>query len=230
MYIIGIDFSIKFPSACITNDFKNFKFISLVNTNNISIIHKKFLIDAQKALPDFNIKFSEGVPKKEEYYITERNKLLNYSLLSKNMVNLIKEHIGTIDSNDIPLLAIEGTSFNSKGSYAFELPAASMLFKNNMYENVLLKNINNYFVFPPANLKQAIGCKGNAKKDIIFKQFLDDPGIDAIKDTKFYKFLKLNKDNPRVFNNKTGLVASPWNDLIDAYLAVLKLYNITFKK
>ena len=230
MEIIGIDFSIKFPSACITEDFKKFKFVSLVNTLNISGIHKKFLIDTEKNLSDFNVEFLDGVVLKKDnaYHLNERLKLTNYRLFTEHFKNMIKVHLKEKDTNDTesPILAIEGTSYNSKGNHAFELPAASMLFKSKAFENILDEKIDNYFVFPPANLKQAIGCKGNAKKDIIFHQFLKDPGIDFVKQTEFYLFLKEIINNPRVFNSKRSIVDSPWNDLIDAYLAVLNLYKI----
>lgn len=225
MYIIGVDYSLNFPSICISRDFLSFEFLSIVNTKNISNVHKEFLLKTEARLPSFDVGFLDGVTKSAQYHVNERSKLLNYIEMTNSLVRLIRLRIGALDVNDVPILGIEGYSYGSKGSSVFEIPAASSLFKRDVFEKVLGSRVDNYFVFSPSTLKQALGLKGNAKKTEIFERFLEEPGIDAMRGNGFYAFLLENRDNPRVFNPKSGKVESPFNDLLDAYLSVLTIYN-----
>ena len=78
------------------------------------------------------------------------------------------------------------------------------------------------FVFSPGELKNAIGCKGNAPKGDIFNKFKDDPLLDAVKESDLHKAV-LRED--WMVTNK-GDIVSPIMDMIDGYLGVTKFHQI----
>ena len=63
---------------------------------------------------------------------------------------------------------------------------------------------------------------------MIFKEFIKDPKLDVVKNSQFYDFLSRNKDDKSVSSvNASGKtrVESPFNDIIDSYLSVYKIFK-----
>jgi len=220
MYIIGIDFSINYPSACISNNFKDFKFLSVINDKKVSLVKKSFIIDKSDLYTDITIKTTNSDRNiGTEYHVKERNKLVNAIELVNKLVIETKKNI----LNEKAIVAIEGIAYGAKGNSLVDICQVTGIVRKELLDNILSSNVNNFFVISPSEMKQSIGLKGNADKTQIFNKFLDDPMIDAVKESHLHKFLSEHRNHDYVFNGKE--VASPWNDMIDAYLAVLSIYN-----
>lgn len=223
MTIISIDFSVLYPGICVCKDFKEYKWLSVVNSN-ITKKHKKNLDDLITEYPTIKIKFTESKREKSsQYHITERIKLINYLESTSLLISLLKEEI---DLNDDILISLEGISFGSKGNALVDISQATGIIKNKLVDSILNGDCDRFFVFSPGELKNAIGCKGNAKKGDIFDKFIEDPILDSVKTSDLYKAVT-NED--WIVDNK-GNIASPIMDMIDAYLGVTKIHQILYQK
>tara|TARA_Y100000389_G_C17462514_1_gene522906 strand:+ start:637 stop:1305 length:669 start_codon:yes stop_codon:yes gene_type:complete len=218
MTIIAIDFSILSPGVCICKDFKTFKWVSVVNTK-LSKKKLKLIEDFQLKYP--TIKVGETTSKRYKdplYHVTERVKLNNYLEQTDILINLIKENI---DINDDIIVALEGISFGSKGNALVDICQATGIIKNKLITDILKGDSDRMFVFSPGELKNALNCKGNAKKMDVFDAFLADPILESTRDSDMYKAARdeewlINKDK----------VEAPFMDMLDAYLGVLKINQI----
>jgi hypothetical protein len=78
-----------------------------------------------------------------------------------------------------------------------------------------------FFVFTPGELKNAIGCKGNAGKLDVFNKFKEDPILEAVKKSDLFK--AVNTEKWIVTGDK---VISPVIDMVDSYLGIAKIYQL----
>lgn len=217
MTIVSIDFSILYPGVCFCKDFKEFKWLSVVNTKlkkadqtNLSYLLGKY--------PNIKIEKTTTIRKTHpEYHITERVKLINYKELVNKLVDEILREVG----DDEVIIAIEGMSFGSKGNSLVDIAQSTGILRHELLTRVLKDNADRLFIFSPSELKNAIGCKGNANKMDIFNQFKTDPQIEALKDSSLYK--AVHAENWIVNGDK---VVSPLIDMIDAYLGIVKIYQL----
>lgn len=217
MNIIGVDFSILYPGICISKNFRDFKWIAITNNrlskkdsdliDNININYKNLIIN----------KLGERKKKNEIYHINERNKLENFEKLTDVIITEIKKH--TLSNTD-NIIAIEGISFGSKGNSLVDISQATGILKSKLLNN-LIDSTDKFFVFSPSELKNAMGCKGNASKVDVFLKFKQDPIIEEVKNSDLFKLLN-SEDS--IFNGKN--IKSPYMDMIDSYLPILKIYNI----
>jgi len=218
MTIVSIDFSILYPGVCICRDFKEYKWIAVINTDNRKK-DKKNLEDLILKYPSIKIEYTESRrAKSSSYHITERIKLFNYLEATDLLIKKLKEEI-TID-DDI-LVVIEGISFGSKGNALVDICQATGIIKNKLVESILKGDTDRFFVFSPGELKNAIGCKGNAKKTEVFEKFLEDPIIESVKSSDLYKAVE-SEDWIR----EGDKIVSPIVDMIDAFLGITKIYQI----
>jgi len=216
MNIIGIDFSILYPGICISKDFKEFKWIGITN-NKITKKGSSFIDDVNLTYDNINIlKLGERQPKNSQYHINERQKLQNYEKLINTIVEEIKKNTTSKDN----IIAIEGISFGSSGNSLVDISQATGILKSKLL--TLTDSIQKVFVFSPSELKNTIGCKGNASKIDIFLKFIEDPIIPIVKKSDLFNLISKEKDI--IFNGKN--IKSPYMDMIDSYLPVLKIYNI----
>jgi hypothetical protein len=216
MNIIGIDFSILYPGICISTDFKEFKWIGITN-NKLTKKDSKLMEDLSIEYPNLHLKQLGERPGKDKlYHINERNKLENYIKLSDFIIDEIKKHTSKTDN----IIAIEGISFGSSGNSLVDISQATGILKSKL--TTLTDSIQKIFVFSPSELKNAIGCKGNASKIDIYNQFKEDPVIPNAKKSDLYKLI--NQDNGIIFNGKN--IKSPYMDMIDSYLPIVKIFNI----
>ena len=216
MNIIGIDFSILYPGICISNDFKDFKWIGIAN-NKITKKDTKLMEEISLTYPNLKLHcLGERAKKENQYHINERNKLENYIKLTDYIIDKIKEHTKRTDN----IIAIEGISFGSSGNSLVDISQATGIVKSKLL--TLTDTIQKVFVFSPSELKNAIGCKGNASKIDVYNQFKKNPIIEAAKKSDLYKLL--NQDEGVIFNGKN--IKSPYMDMVDSYLPIVKIYNI----
>jgi Holliday junction resolvasome RuvABC endonuclease subunit len=217
MNIIGIDFSILYPGICISNNFRDFKWIAVTN-NRLSKKDDNLIDTINNSYNNLTIKkLGEREKKHEIYHINERNKLTNFEKLTNVIITEIKKHTSNATDN---IIAIEGISFGSKGNSLVDISQATGILKSKLL-NALIDSSDKFFVFSPSELKNAIGCKGNASKIDVFLKFKEDPIIEEVKNSDLFKLL--NKEDS-IFNGKN--IKSPYMDMVDSYLPILKIYNI----
>jgi len=216
MNIIGIDFSILYPGICISTDFNSFKWIGFTNTK-ISKKESRFIEDVNSNYPNLNIiELGERPKKDNQYHINERLKLTNFIRLTNHIVNEIQKQTQSTDN----IIAIEGISFGSSGNSLVDISQATGILKSKLIK--LTDSVDKIFVFSPSELKNAIGCKGNASKIDVYTKFKEDPIIPNVKESDLYKLLHQNEDV--IFNGKN--IKSPYMDMIDSYLPIVKIFNI----
>jgi Holliday junction resolvasome RuvABC endonuclease subunit len=218
MTIVSIDFSILYPGICIVKDFKDFKWSSIVNTK-ITKKERENLDALTKLYPNLSIGYTSSKRKTEaEYHMTERTKLVNY----QELVDLIiKEILDKTDDDNI-ICAIEGISYGSKGNALVDISQSTGILKIKLIEEVLNNQHDRLFVFSPSELKNAIGAKGNAGKLDIFKKFKEDPVIEAVKESDLFKAV-----NSQKWIQNGEKIVSPIIDMVDSYLGVAKIYNLS---
>lgn len=230
MYIIGLDFSINYASFCVSKNFQEFTFGTIINDKSLSLKRKSELISISEYIDSFNVIFTsrtEGSKKESEsdYIKNERLKLLNHIEISSKLINEINKI--TNYSKDV-IVGIEGMSYGSQGSAAFDIPHATGILKRDILFDLIGTDINKLFIFAPGELKNSIGAKGNAGKDVIYDAFMENPIIETLKDNDFYNYLQRHKDENYIRHVcKNGIkIESPFSDMIDSYLSVVKIYNI----
>lgn len=217
MTIIGFDFSINFPAACISHDFKTFKWVAVTNTK-LSKSYLHFLEGINFEFPDIQIinlgaKANHG----ESYSEIERKKLQNQLLL----VNTLIEAVLTKIPQKPIIVGLEGFAYGAKGNSLVDIVQTTGILKKTITDKVLENNLAGMFIFSPAELKNAIGAKGNANKFDVFNQFMEDPKIEAAKNSALAQCL--NKYNTDLVTSTE--IKSPFPDLVDSYLSVLKIYQ-----
>lgn len=218
MTIVSIDFSILYPGICIAKDFKEFKWVSIVNTK-ITKKERENLDGLVKLYPNLSISYTSSKRKtEEEYHLTERTKLINY----QELVNLIiKEILEKTDDENI-ICSIEGISYGSKGNALVDISQSTGILKIKLIEEVLKNQHERLFVFSPSELKNAIGAKGNAGKLDIFEKFKSDPLIEEVKKSDLFKAV-----NSQKWIQNGEKIVSPVIDMVDSYLGVAKIYQIS---
>lgn len=216
MVVIGIDFSIQFPAVCISKDFKSFHWISCVNTN-IPKAHKKLLEDVQLEFP--SLEFIQLPPKNfkfDTYSGVERAKLLNYSLLVDTLINRVNE---VVKDEPHRIISIEGIAYGAQGNALLDIAMSTGMLRKKVLHDLLKNKADSVFIFSPGELKNAIGTKGNAGKFDIYQKFKETDGIGANSSLQ----AAINKYDELIVKDQT--VKSPFMDMIDAYLAVLKIHE-----
>jgi len=228
MHIVGIDLSINYPAFCVCEDFDNFEFFGFINDPRISNVKLQYILDETAKYDGVNISHIATERKTcGVYHMDERNKLLNYHRIIGQMILEIRKKV----SQNL-VIAMEGISYGSKGSALVDICMLTGALRLSLLVELLGNNANRMFIFAPSELKNAIGLKGNATKTEVLAQFLEEPGIPAINGCGMQMFMKdhvPNSDAPNltaseyVYNSSKDEVGSPFNDMIDAYLSVLKI-------
>lgn len=218
MTIISLDFSILYPGVCICKDFRDFKWMSVINAK-LTKKHRNNLDDLVLQYPSILFDYTLTKRRKDpQYHITERIKLQNYEEATSLLISLIKREV---DLDDDILIAIEGMSFGSKGNSLIDLAQSTGIIKSKLINEILDGDHDRLFVFSPGELKNAIGCKGNAGKNDVFDTFKADPILETARTSDLYR-AATNED---WFIANNGNVVSPIMDMIDAYLGVVKFHQ-----
>jgi hypothetical protein len=217
MTIVSIDFSILYPGICICKNFKEFKWFSVLNTK-VKKSHQANLDYLVQTYPNLDIYRTTTVRKTNpEYHITERVKLINYKDLINTIIEVILKEVG----DDEVIISIEGQSFGSKGNALIDISQSTGILRHELLTRVLKNNADRLFIFSPSELKNAIGCKGNAGKMDIFNKFKEDPIIEAVKESDLFKAIQVEK-----WMVEGDIVVSPIIDLVDSYLGIVRIYQL----
>lgn len=216
MVVIGIDFSIQFPAVCICTDFNSFRWVACVNTNTTKA-HRKLMEDIQLEYPGLEFIF---LPPKNFKYDTysgvERAKLANYSLLVDMLIARVKEIIAGEPNR---IISIEGIAYGAQGNALIDIAQSTGMLRKKVLDDLLGGNQESLFIFSPGELKNAIGAKGNAGKFDVYQQFVKTPMLAV--DSELTK--AINKYEDQIVKDQN--IKSPFMDMIDSYLAVLKIYE-----
>lgn len=216
LIIIGIDFSIQFPAVCICRDFNSFSWIACVNTNTTKVF-KKFLDDTEQEFKGLKfVHLPARIKGQDTYSGSERSKLANYSTLVDALVTAIAEE--TNSSEDI-IISIEGIAYGAQGNALIDISQATGMIRKALLDRVLKGKSEKVFIFSPGELKNAIGAKGNAGKFDVYQTFKAKPILAENSDL----YLAINRYEDQILKGQE--VKSPFMDMIDSYLAVLKIYN-----
>lgn len=217
MITIGIDFSIRFPAACITKNFNNFKWIACVNTN-IPKSYRKFLENVQFEFKNVEIIYLDSTKiKKTSYSATERSKLVNYSNLIDAFTDSILREIGK--SSDL-VISVEGISYGAKGNALLDICQSTGMMRKSVLDRIILGKSEKLFIFSPGELKNSIGAKGNASKLEVFNNFMKRSASNSsLSLTEI-----INKYSREIVSDKE--IKSPFMDMIDSYLAVLTVHEL----
>lgn len=221
MVIVSFDFSILYPGICICRDFKDFKWIAGVNTRVRKIDEDHFAYINQR-YPSIKILSTVSRRRKDEqYHITERIKLANYL----EVVDLIiDEVVNELEGEKDVICCLEGISFGSSGNSLVDISQATGILKKQIASKITDGNLDRFFIFSPSELKNAIGCKGNANKLDIFNKFRTDPVIEAVRSSDLYTLVN---SEPWIIDKDK--ILSPIIDLVDSYLGVAKIYALSSK-
>ena len=216
MLTIGIDFSIQFPAACICKDFKELSWIACVNANTTKI-YGKFLEDIESEYSNVRfVRLPARVKGQDTYSAIERSKLSNYSVLVDSFVDAIAAAVG---SEDRVIVSIEGIAYGAKGNALVDICQSTGMMRKAMLDKILRGASEKLFIFSPGELKNAIGAKGNAGKFDVYQKFKSDPQIALNSD--LHNIISMNEE----IIVKGQDIKSPFMDMIDAYLAVLKIHE-----
>lgn len=217
MIVIGIDFSIQFPAICIAKDFKSFKWVACVNTQ-ITKSYRKFLEDIELEYHDLHFVYLTPRPKiKDNYSAIERSKLVNYSCLADTLASEINREIA---EDPRVIVAIEGIAYGAKGNALLDICQSTGMMRKTILDKVLEGHAEKVFIFSPGELKNAIGAKGNAGKYDVYRAFMENPSPA----TTSQLFSAINKHQETIV--KGLVIQSPFMDMIDSYLAVLKVHEL----
>jgi hypothetical protein len=93
------------------------------------------------------------------------------------------------------------------------------MLRKKILDTTLSGHQESVFIFSPGELKNAIGAKGNAGKYDVYQQFKSNPMIAD--GSSLHQVI--NKYEDQVLKDQN--VKSPFMDMIDSYLAVLKIHE-----
>lgn len=178
--------------------------------------------DLELEFPDLEFIFlPPRAAKQETYSGIERTKLSNYSLLVDTLINRVKEYVSNEPNR---IISIEGIAYGAQGNALIDIAQSTGMLRKKVLDDLLNGNSESVFIFSPGELKNAIGAKGNAGKFDVFKQFKETPMLAEGSDL----YLAINKYEEQIVNKE--VVKSPFMDMIDSYLAVLKIHTSLTKE
>lgn len=199
MKLIGLDFSINKPAACIYKD-GNYQFLSW--PFGLSERLKNIFKEAGVAIFDRDDQKYKGSDSSEKM----RWEVANAIYISDK---IITDVLNSEDYKEFHIV-FEGISYASTGNVALQLGGYKYLLMKAFWdEEIPFKNMTTY---APITLKKTAGAskKGMGKKEMI-NSFLER--------NDNYLAKEINKD-PSVFQKKTGNWIDHLDDLVDAYWAV----------
>jgi len=113
-------------------------------------------------------------------------------------------------------------AYGAQGNALVDIALATGMVRKAILDNLLDGDSRRLYIFSPSELKNAIGAKGNANKYEIYQQFKLDPKIETVKQSDLYQLI--NKYEDLVLKGQE--IKSPFSDMIDSYLAALKIHEI----
>lgn len=203
MNIIGIDFSLTKPAACVWDDSqKTYHFIGWPREDHISPKRKEIYRDHGVIIAE---REDEKNPFKESS-AKMRQDINNSQFLASDMVYHLEEWL-----DDDTIISFEGFAFGSTGDAVLQLSGYKYILMDRLAKYVPLKNM---YTYAPITLKKTAGCskKGMGKKEMISSFLENEPQLG---------FVQSIKDNPDLFMKKGHKnYIELLDDLIDGYWAL----------
>ena len=196
MALIGIDFSINKPAACVFshNKYKFFgwpygvksQIIDLYRSSGVQIINRTD-----------NKEKGEGISDKMRYEVE------NAEYLSDLIISSLKEYL-----NSNTYIAFEGLSYASSGDVVLQLGGYKYILMSRLREYVPLKNM---FTYSPITIKSVAECakRGMTKADMIEKF------IETDIDCKFRQELSLYREQFQTVKSKNWIIHL--DDFVDSF-------------
>jgi hypothetical protein len=199
MTIIGFDFSLNKPAACILHK-NQYSFMSWPYGLNEKI---------KKVYKDSGVHIVERTDDKEKGdNVSEK---MRYEVEnSRYMANLIRDSLKPFLNSTI-YLAFEGLSYGSEGSSVIQLGGYKYMLMDALSEFVPLDNM---FTYSPITIKSVAGCakKGMGKPEMINKFISEGPHCI------FNHELKESPDKFKTPKSKNWIVHL--DDLVDSYWVI----------
>ena len=221
--LIGIDFSINSPAISVYDE-TNYYFISFTNNKNINEykkipnslqIHNDLIINKVA-----DIQFFQRQNNNENYIIDQQNKIKDANYLASFILNYVLTNFKTDIKNYY--FALEGFSYMSSSRSFIDLILFNSVLRNMIYELFVLKNNgNNLIIFSPSDIKKFFTGKGNANKNLMLDNFIDNFIKDSIiNNTNLYKYIISNKT---IILDSKDNIKKPIDDIIDSYAILQRL-------
>lgn len=205
MYV-GIDPSINSTGVC----------VSIVN-DNLECVHEKFYIIKGSKLTrtenaaelkhidkiQYIIYDKEEVTEKMDYHEAEKRKTRNFTRIVSAIKDIIRKEESAFSVSST-IICQEGISYGStlRTKSVFDLAGLNYMIRMKFIND---KDIEEYIIAPPTEVKKFATGKGNSKKDLVilmFRTYYDEnalsiPKIDDIADAFFMSQLarKLTEDD-----------------------------------
>jgi hypothetical protein len=193
MTLIGFDFSINKPAACIL---KNERYYFISWPYGLSESNK----NTYKKTPILLVERTDDKDKGDNVSKKLRYEVENSKYLAKLILSSILPFI-----DDETYLAFEGLSYGSSGDVVLQLGGYKYILMDVLSDVVSLDNM---YTYAPITIKKTAGCskKGQKKADMI-EAFKNAP-------TEFSDYLKRNEGE---FKTKKGNWLVHLDDIVDAY-------------
>jgi hypothetical protein len=137
------------------------------------------------------------------------------------MIDALVDRLAPLSADQHIIVSIEGVAYGAQGNALIDICIATGMVRKAILDRVLNGDADRLYIFSPGELKNAIGAKGNANKFEIFEHFKRDPKIEAVKQSSLYQLINRYED----YILKGKEVKSPFSDMVDSYLAVLKIHE-----
>ena len=206
MTLIGFDFSINKPAACILTKDNQYKFISW--PYDLSGPTKK----AYKNSPITLIERTDDKIKGPDVSSKMRYEVKNAKYLARLIWSSLEEYFEPYDT----FIAFEGLSYGSSGDVVLQLGGYKYILMDVLSLNIPLENM---YTYAPTSVKKTAGCskKGMNKSDMI-EAFKAMP-------TQFSRHLRDNEDT---FKTPKGNWITHLDDIVDAYWTLETLRERAF--
>lgn len=192
--LVGIDFSINKPAACILKN-NTYRFISW--PYGLSKISQQ----VYKNSPLFIIERTDTKDKGDNISEKMRYEVEN----AKYLANLIAKYFNFFGLNNKTIIGFEGLSYGSTGDFVLQLGGYKYIIMDVLSKIVPLKNM---FTYAPITIKKTAGCskRGMKKSDM----------IEAFK-KETNSFSKYLRDNEKNFKTRKGNWIAHLDDVVDSY-------------
>ena len=202
MKIIGFDFSINKPAACILDN-KKYSFVSWPYSLSDKIV---------KIYREAGINIVDRIDDKVKG--DDASKQMRFEV--KSSIYLAELIVNTLANqlDDKTLIVFEGLSFGSPGDIGLQLSSYKYILMDRLSKHVPFDNM---YTYSPLTIKSTAGCskKGMKKSDMI------ESFIENAEECEFKEALKNNKEKFKKKNSENWI--DHLDDVVDSYFAIKTL-------
>lgn len=252
--IIGLDYSLHNTSICVSQNFETFNFYTTFKPDTIKEV--TFINKNKDVLGfDYTILSEDLFPKKPSYIDKERTRLKLYRTIADNVINYIKQL--NIDPKSIIFALEGQSYNTKNTLSLVDIGQGTGIIKDRICSELLDGDVDRMLVYAPRELKATMGTGSSDKgvlfdafledpkidsvkdcqfykglqqfKSIIRTSKMIDKKVKPkkVKSKNGETVSTLSENTPTIVKVEKVEIASPYNDMIDAYLSVLKIYNQT---